>query len=80
VLSPLGIPGWLLTSAPRTLAPVQLNFPTVYPARQAAKARRSGKAPGRLWLMILIGAVGLVGGTGGHFLGWPGLRHRRATT
>ncbi len=82
VLSPLGIPGWLLTSGPGTLSPVQLNFPTVYPARQAAAraARHSGKAPSRLWVVVLIGAVGLVGGAGGHFLGWPGLRHRARTT
>lgn len=75
VLSPIGIPDSLLT-------PVALNFPTVYPARHAAARapRPSSRTPGGMWLVILIGAGGLVGGVGGHFLGWPRLPRHSART
>jgi hypothetical protein len=85
-LSPLGLPGWLFQPGigalpPPSAAPVQLNLPELHPAVQAAQATKSaGKAPDRLWLVIVFGAVGLVGGAGGHFLGWPGLRRRGRST
>jgi hypothetical protein len=85
-LSPLGLPGWLFQPGigalpPPSAAPVQLNLPEIHPAAQAAQAARpSVKAPDRLWLVIVFGAVGLVGGAGGHFLGWPGLRRRGRST
>ena len=60
----------------------QLNFPKVYPARHAAAraVRPSSTVPRRVWLMFLIGGLGLVGGAGGYFLGWPRLRRPRART
>jgi hypothetical protein len=85
-LSPLGLPGWLFQPGigalpPPSAAPVQLNLPEIHPAAQAATAAKpTGKAPNRLWLVIVFGAVGLVGGAGGHFLGWPGLRRRGRST
>jgi cytoskeletal protein RodZ len=81
-LSPLGLPGWLFQPGigalpPPSAAPVQLNLPEIHPAAQSAQAvKPAGRAPDRLWLVIVFGAVGLVGGAGGHFLGWPGLRRR----
>lgn len=85
-LSPLGIPGLLLTSdagalSPSPAAPVQLNFPVANSARRTA-IQHSGTAPPRVWLVFLVGAVGLVGaaGAGGHFLGGPRLRFRGRNT
>jgi hypothetical protein len=83
-LSPLGIPDWLLqagglgTLPPPMSAPVRLSLPVIHPAAQRAgpAARPPGRAQSRLWMVIVFGGLGLVGGAGGHFLGWPGLRRR----
>jgi hypothetical protein len=81
--APAGV-GVLLTDWPlalSTLSPVsqQLIFPKVYPARHAAAqaARPSSTVPGRMWLLFLIGGVGL---TASYLLGTPRLRQRRART
>ncbi len=83
--SPIGIPGWLLVGNMGGLTtrsvPLALNLPEVHPAAQRAAqaAKHARKAPDRMWLVIVLGAVGLVGGAGEHFLGWPGLRRRART-
>lgn len=84
-LSPLGIPNWLLqagglgTLPPPMSAPVRLSLPEIHPAQRAAQvsARPASRAQNRLWMVIVFGGLGLVGGAGGHFLGWPGLRRRK---
>jgi hypothetical protein len=84
-LSPLGIPNWLLqagglgTLPPPVSAPVRLNLPGIHPAARTAQvaAVPSSRVQDRLWMVIVFGGLGLVGGAGGHFLGWPGLRRRR---
>lgn len=84
LLSPLGVPGLLLTGEPEALSPqpVRLNFPE---ARHAAarSAQASGTAARRLWLLALIGVVGLASvaaGAGGHFAGGLRSRFRTRTT
>jgi hypothetical protein len=84
--APAGV-GVLLAGGPFTLFPLspvsqQLIFPKVYPARHTAAraAGPSSRVLGRMWLLFLIGGVGLVVGAGGYFLGWPGLRRRCART
>jgi len=76
-VGPIGIPDWLL--AERSSSPA-LNLPEVRPGAQRAAhaAKPSGRAAGRMWLLAALGAVGLVGVAGEHFLGWPGLRRRPA--
>ncbi len=86
-LSPLGIPNWLLQAGglgilpPPTAAPAPLNLPVIHPAQQAAAAAQAAKSASqrasRLWLLLVFGGLGLIGGAGGHFLGWPGLRRKR---
>lgn len=75
--------GALLTGGPLALFPLSpVSFPKVYPVRHVAAraAGPSNRAPARMWLMFLIGAVGLGGGAGAYFLRWPRLRPRRART
>jgi hypothetical protein len=75
--------GALLTGGPLALFPFSpVSFPKVYPVRHIAAraAKPSSRVPARLWLMFLIGAVGLGGGAGAYFLRWPRLRPRRART
>jgi hypothetical protein len=81
--APAGV-GVLLTDWPLALSapsPVsqQLLFPKVYPARHSAAqaAEPSSTVPGRMWLLFLIGGVGLATS---YFIGWLQLRQRRART
>jgi hypothetical protein len=81
--APTGV-GVLLTDWPLALSALspatqQLIFPKVYPARHTAAqaAGPSSRVPGRLWLLFLIGGLGLAAS---YFLGWLQLRQRRART
>jgi hypothetical protein len=75
--------GALLTGGPLALFPLSpVSFPKVYPARHVAAraAGPSSRVPARMWLLILIGALGVLGGAGAYFLRWPKLRPRRVRT
>jgi hypothetical protein len=83
-LSPLGIPNWLLQAGglilpPPMSAPARLSLPEIHPAQRAAQvaAGPASRARSRLWMLIVFGGPGLIGGAGGHFFGWPGLGRRK---